>query len=190
MNSVEELQSFLHAEMHSDADMLIDTQLAIGYQRPADNTIKELVAMIVKLKEYTFYNVREKLDVFIDQKKVMEDYLFILNHLLAEAKMMKERLTIQLQNYKRNELVCRNQKQYYDREFFTAIDNLQEYLMQESMDKTIVNEWCATESRVKYKVYKLLYDQLANYLRLLEKRYIYRNKRRTAVGGAIIFSEE
>lgn len=189
IKSEQELKDFLYRETHSYSSSLIDVQLEIGYQKQNIGSLEEVVTMIKKLKDYTFYNVRENFEVFLDQKKVMDDYLIVLHDLLNNAIMLRDRLTLQLQNYKKMEIDCREQKQYYDREYYSAMNSFNDVLMQKSIDNAIVNEWCATDSRVKYNAYKLLHDQLDNYITLLNKRYVYRNSKKNTKNVTVMFWE-
>lgn len=66
---------------------------------------------------------------------------------------------------------CINQKDLSDKQYFDALGNYDQKIMETSLNESIGFEKCATENRIQYNAKVSLAQKLVYYLGLLQKKY-------------------
>ena len=131
----------------------------------------ETMTVIKNLEELTNTDIIGLLDTSTDKKEALARYLANCQENLQKWESISAYMKQEMVLLKDDMQSCINQKSMSDKQYFDALSNYDQNIMEIALNESIWYEKCATENRIQYNAKVGLAQKLVFYLGLLQKKY-------------------
>lgn len=131
----------------------------------------EILQTLKTLEELTKKDVIDMLDIATEKEKTLHEYLIHCFQELQKGESILAYMKQEMNIIKWDMDACLTDKSLSDKEYFNAIEEYDQEMMDKALTDSLRYETCATQNRIAYNAKVTLARKLTFYLWTLQKKY-------------------
>ncbi|MCF7835385.1 hypothetical protein K9M48_05085 [Candidatus Gracilibacteria bacterium] len=131
------------------------------------------INILKKLKDYSSLSIISILEFSSIREMSLKKYMDDTNDLLKDTDFVINDLQQKINILKSDMQDCMDDKNVYDKQYFQALELYDQSYMDESLEKSIYYQKCASENRINMNANIILLDMINHYYTFIKTKYDY-----------------